>query len=49
MKPKIITDALLDELLTHYKEPNDLLGPEGLLTQLKKRLISRVLEAELHR
>ncbi len=42
-----IQDKLLDELLKSYREPGDLLGPEGLFTQLKKRLINRVLESEL--
>jgi putative transposase len=46
MKPTI-KDELLDELLAGYKGPEDLLGPEGLLTELKKRLINRVLESEL--
>jgi len=46
MKPKI-TDELLDELLKNYSQPGDLLGPDGLLTELKKRLINRVLDSEL--
>ena len=46
MKPKI-NDELLDELLKDYRQPGDLLGPDGLLTELKKRLINRVLESEL--
>jgi putative transposase len=46
MKPPI-TDALLDELLKNYSQPGDLLGPDGLLTELKKRLINRVLDSEL--
>jgi hypothetical protein len=46
MKPKI-TNELLDELLKNYSQPGDLLGPEGLLTELKKRLINRVLDSEL--
>ena len=46
MKPSI-TDALLDELLKNYSQPGDLLGPDGLLTELKKRLINRVLDSEL--
>lgn len=46
MKPTI-KDALLDELLSHYNEPNDLLGPDGLLADLKKRLINRILDSEL--
>lgn len=46
MKPSI-TDALLDELLKNYSQPGGLLGPDGLLTELKKRLINRVLDSEL--
>lgn len=46
MKSKI-KDKLLDELLADYQGPEDLLGPEGLLTELKKRLINRVLESEM--
>lgn len=46
MKPAI-KDELLDELLKNYSQPSDLLGPDGLLTELKKRLINRVLESEL--
>lgn len=46
MKPSI-KDELLDELLKDYSKPEDLLGPAGLLTELKKRLINRVLESEL--
>jgi hypothetical protein len=41
MKPDI-KDKLLDELLENYSGPGDLLGPDGLLTELKKRLINRV-------
>jgi putative transposase len=46
MKPEI-KDKLLDELLENYSGPGDLLGPDGLLTELKKRLINRVLESEM--
>jgi putative transposase len=46
MKPTI-EDELLDQLLANYSKPEDLLGPEGLFTELKKRLINRVLESEL--
>jgi len=46
MKPDI-KDKLLDELLENYSKPSDLLGPNGLLTELKKRLINRVLESEM--
>ena len=46
MKPKI-KDELLDELLKNYTNPEDLTGPEGILTELKQRLVSRVLDSEL--
>ena len=46
MTPKF-NDELLDELLKDYRQPSDLTGPDGLLTELKKRLINRVLESEL--
>ena len=40
-------EALLDALLKDYTNPQDLLGEHGLLKQLTKRLVERVLEAEL--
>ena len=38
---------LLDELLSDYETPEDLLGDEGLFKQLKKALLERALGAEL--
>ncbi len=38
---------LLDELLSDYETPEDLLGDEGLFEQLKKALLERVLGADL--
>lgn len=38
---------LLDELLSGYEKPDDLLGEEGLFRQLKKALLERALGAEL--
>jgi putative transposase len=38
---------LLDELLKDYKNPEDLLGKHGIVKQLTKELLERVLEAEL--
>jgi len=38
---------LLDELLKDVKSSEDLLGKDGLLKQLTKDLVERVLEAEL--
>ena len=40
-------DALIDELLQDCKDPQDVLGKNGLLKQLPKRLVERTLEAEL--
>jgi len=44
---KEIKEELLDELLSNYEKPEDLTGPEGLFTELKRRLLNRVLDAEL--
>ena len=38
---------LLDELLSGYEKPEDLLGEEGLFWQLKEALLERALGAEL--
>ncbi len=38
---------LLDELLSDYETPEDLLGDDGLFKQLKKALLERALGAEL--
>lgn len=40
-------DALIDELLEDASDPKDILGKNGLLKQLTKRLVERTLEAEL--
>jgi putative transposase len=40
-------DTLIDELLKDCKDPKDILGQNGLLKQLTKRLIERTLQAEL--
>jgi putative transposase len=40
-------EALLDALLKDYTNPQDILGEHGLLKQLTKRVVERVLEAEL--
>lgn len=42
-----IKDELLDELLKEYKSPEDLIGKDGILKQLTKRLVERAMEAEL--
>jgi putative transposase len=42
-----ITDDVLNELLRDYQKPEDLLGQNGLLKQLQKRLLEKALGAEL--
>ena len=42
-----IRDEILDELLKDYKNPDDLTGEKGIFMELKKRLLERVLNAEL--
>jgi len=42
-----ITDEMLTELLKEYQKPEDLLGKDGLLKQLQKRLLEKALGAEL--
>ena len=41
------TDELLDNLMKEYKKPEDLIGENGLLKQLTKRLLERAMQAEL--
>jgi len=38
---------LLDELLKDYKGPDDFYGPDGIVKQLSKALIERMMQAEL--
>ena len=40
-------EALLDELLKDYTNPQDILGEHGLLKRLTQRVVERMLEAEL--
>jgi putative transposase len=42
-----IPNDLVDELLKDYKEPGDLLGPDGLLKQLTGALVERALNGEM--
>jgi len=42
-----IKDELLDELLKEYKNPEDLIGKNGILKQLTKRLVEKAMDAEL--
>jgi putative transposase len=42
-----VTNELIDSLLANYKNPEDLIGENGLLKQLTKKLVERALEAEM--
>ncbi|MBL6931329.1 MAG: hypothetical protein ISR45_00170 [Rhodospirillales bacterium] len=42
-----IKQDIIDELLTDYKNPEDLLGEDGIFKELKKALLERALSAEL--
>ena len=44
---KKVTNELLDQLLEDYQSLEDLIGLGGLLAELKQRLITRVMDAEL--
>ena len=42
-----LNDDLLDKLIEGYQKPEDLIGENGLLKQLTKKLIERAMNAEL--
>ena len=42
-----IPDELIDQLLGEYQGPEQLTGSDGLINQLRKRLIERAAGAEL--
>jgi putative transposase len=42
-----IPDELIDQLLGEYQGPEQLTGPEGLINQLRRRLIERAAGVEL--
>lgn len=44
---KEIEDEIIDNLLKDYKEPDDLIGENGLLKELTKRLLERAMSAEM--
>jgi putative transposase len=46
-KNMAITDEVLNELLKDYQKPEDLIGQNGLLKQLQKRLLEKAMGAEL--
>ena len=47
MGDREIPDELIDQLLGEYQGPEQLTGPDGLINQLRKRLIERAAGAEL--
>jgi putative transposase len=44
---KELLDGLLDQLLKHYKKPEDILGENGLLKRFSKAVLERALGGEL--
>jgi putative transposase len=42
-----IDTKLIDELLTDYKKPEDIIGENGLLKELIKAILERALAAQL--
>jgi len=42
-----LNDDIIDKLIEGYQKPEDLIGENGLLKQLTKRLIERAMKAEL--
>src|SRR5437879_13410138 len=42
-----IDKKLIDQLLTEYKKPEDIIGENGLLKELTKAILERALQAEL--
>lgn len=42
-----IDPKVLDQLLSDYQKPEDIIGENGLLKQLTKALVERALQAEL--
>ena len=45
--PMAIKKEIIDEILSNYKNPEDLLGEGGIFKELKKALLERALSAEL--
>ena len=42
-----VTNELIDSLLADYEKPEDLIGDNGLLKLLTKKLVERALQAEM--
>lgn len=45
--PMAIDKRLIDQLLTDYKKPEEIIGENGLLRELTKAILERALEAEM--
>jgi putative transposase len=45
--PMAIRDEILKELLKEYKSPEELIGKDGILKELTKRLVEKAMESEL--
>lgn len=45
--PPELPDELIDELLAGARTPEEITGPDGLLSRLTKRLVERAMDAEL--
>ncbi len=48
MAKKTQQEKLIDELLADYDGPESFWGESGLFAQLKKKIVERTLEAEMH-
>src|SRR5580692_1921304 len=46
-EPMAIDEKLIDQLLSNYKKPEDIIGEKGLLKQLTKAILERALAAEM--
>jgi putative transposase len=44
-----LPDELIDELLAGARTPEEIVGPDGLLQRLTKRLVERAMDAEADR
>lgn len=42
-----IPPEIIDQLMKHYQKPEDLIGEQGILEQLKKALLERAMQGEL--
>jgi putative transposase len=47
LDPPELPDELIDELLAGARTPEEIAGPDGLLSRLTKRLVERAMDAEL--